>query len=102
MLMQILAGLACLLAATLQFAVYRDPTIRDNKLRRMGRRIIVAALGIAAVYAVNAFLREAYPSVEFLILFLIAMSQALFAVSDLLPHLAKEYPAWTSRLTNSQ
>lgn len=101
MLMQLLAGLACFVAALLQFAVYREPTIVDTAMRRTGRRIVMAALTMACIFSLHAYYNALTPSPAFLILMLVAMSQSLFAMSDLWPHLEKEHPRWTSRLTSS-
>lgn len=100
MLMQLLAAVGCVLAALLQLAVYRDPTLVDTRIRHNGRRIIMVALIISALYSINALATAASPNAAFLILFLVALSQVAFAVSDLLPHLEKEHP-WTSRLNSS-
>lgn len=101
MLMQLLAGVACLFAALLQFAVYRDPTIHDTHLRRMGRRIGLVGLLIGAMMAFHAFTISGPPNAVYLMLVLVGLGQTIFALSDLWPHLEKEHPAWTSRLNNS-
>lgn len=99
MFLQFLAGLACLIAAVLQFAVFRDPSIIDRKMRRNARRIVTAALTIGALFSFNACANETTPSAGYLVLILVAFSQSIFAISDLLPHL-EEHP-WISRLSNS-
>jgi peptidoglycan/LPS O-acetylase OafA/YrhL len=101
MFMQIVAAFACLLAALLQFAVFRDPNIRDPFVRLHGRRITMVTMFLAGIYAANSAINGTPPSAAFLILALIGIGQAVFAISTLLPHLEKEHP-WTSRLNSSQ
>jgi hypothetical protein len=105
MVLQFLAGVACLLAALLQFAVHRSPDCRDTRLRRMARRIVIASLIIAGLVVLSGtFFGVApytLPAVVHMILGLFGLSQIIFAYSDLLPHL-EEHPKWTSRLTSSR
>lgn len=104
MLFQILAGLACLLAATLQFAVYRSPDIRDQPFARMGRRIMIATLLVMVIMTFHAIFWDGrdLPLPVYLLFGLVGMSQSLFGMRDLYPHLEREHPEWTSRLTSSR
>lgn len=103
MLLQVLAGLSCLLAAIMQFAVYRSPDILDTSFTRAGRRIMIGTMFAMAVLVAGTVFgsNQAMPLPVYLLFGLVGLSQSLFAMRDLLPHLEKEYP-WTSHLTNSR
>jgi hypothetical protein len=98
--MQVLAGLACLFAALLQLAVYRSPDIVDNSLRRKARRIVIVGLVVATMVVFHSVMYDPLPNPSYLVMGLLGLSQLIFAVADLLPHLEKEHPQWTSHLTN--
>lgn len=103
MLLQILAGLACLFGGLLQFAVYRTPDIVDTFVTRIGRRIMVGTLITMAVLIAGTVFGDTptLPLAVYLLFGLTGLSQSLFAMRDLLPHLEKEY-SWSSHLTSSR
>jgi Na+/proline symporter len=76
----ILAGLACLLGALMQWAVHRSPDVVDSrKSVTMARRITIVALLVAALYIFGGD-----PStVTCLILGLIGLGQMLYAAHNL-------------------
>jgi hypothetical protein len=100
MLLQVMALFACLFATVLQFAVYRSPDCVDSHMTRMARRIVIAGMFLAVIYAANALYMSAPANTAFLILALVGMSQGIFAASCLLPHLERAIPWSRSHLNN--
>lgn len=80
-MLMLLAALACLLGALLQFAVYRSPDIVDRRRSvKNARRITIAALVVAGLYLLFA---DNPPTVAGLILGLLGMGQMLYAYHNL-------------------
>lgn len=76
-----LAGIACLLGALLQFAVYRSPDVVDSRPSvTMARRITIATLLMAAIYSFAG--RHPEP-VSSLLLGLLGLAQMLYAAHNL-------------------
>lgn len=79
-MLQVLAALACLAGAFLQFAVYRAPEIVDiRRSVKAARKITIAALVVAGLYLFN----EEVSNVTTLVLGLLAMGQMLYAWHNL-------------------
>lgn len=91
MLLQVLAGLACLFAALLHFAVHRSPDVADSKHIKHARMITLVAMLIAAISIFDSCIAGKVWPVLDLVAGLFALGQILYA----LPHLQKGDP-WKS------
>lgn len=84
MLLQVLAGLACILAAVLQYAVHRSPDITSDSVNTMARRTTVAGLMVAGLYILYDLFTKGFASPPFCIASgLVALGQMLFASNNL-------------------
>lgn len=102
MILQVLALLACLCAALLQFAALRSPDTCSTPVVATGRKINIVSMVIAVIYLGLTLVEGAASNPGHLVLGLTGLSQMLFASNCLLPHMEKGHPKWTSHLNSSR
>lgn len=96
MLLHVLSALACLVAGLIHFAVLRSPDVADTNVTRTARKIMIIAMLCCGTYILHAIYVHKTPSPLYLLLGLMALSQVLFGLNSLLPHLEKGHPKWSS------
>jgi hypothetical protein len=97
MLLQTIAGLACLFAALLQLAVHRSPDHTNRSPIKQARRLTVGALAVGAVVLLGAAWTGQQENMLSLVGGLFALGQILYAMNNLLEH-----EPWKSHLNSSR